>query len=284
MTEKRTRLLLVVLVVGQLLLVSTQVPTADGRHSLLAGTWLRSVAPLAAAIDAVFDGIGNLAIYWTTRRRLLTENRRLRIENEALHQRAVRNLGLASDLERLSGAVAYTHATGTALQLADVVYSDQESWLRTLILRLGDQEAAHNQPVITPAGLVGRIVGVSGRYAKVQLIIDRAASVGVMVERTRRQGVVRGGGGGSLALQFIPLQADLEVGDRVVTAGIDGVYPRGIPVGVVTRAEPGSELFYEVELMPAVDFGAVDHVYILERELLPEDLRDPAAEPPEGRQ
>ncbi len=282
MTEKRTRLLLVVLVVGQLLLISTQVPAADGRHSLLASTWLRSVAPLAATVDAVSDGIGSLAVYWTTRRRLLTENRRLRIENAALHQSSVRYLGIASDLERLSGAVDYSRATGAKLQLADVVYSDQKSWQRTLILRLGDQGAQRNQPVITQTGLVGRIVGVSGRYAKVQLVIDRAASVGVMVERTRRQGVVRGGGAGSLALQFIPLQADLEVGDRVVTAGIDGVYPRGIPVGVITRTEPGSELFYAVELMPAVDFGAVDHVYILGREQLPEDLLDSTAEPPEA--
>ena len=82
-----------------------------------------------------------------------------------------------------------------------------------------------------------------------------------------------------LALQYIPLQADLVVGDEIVTAGIDGVYPRGVAVGTVTRADPGSELFYEVELTPAVDFATVDHVYILKREILPETLRDPAAEP-----
>jgi rod shape-determining protein MreC len=103
-----------------------------------------------------------------------------------------------------------------------------------------------------------------------------------MVERTRRQGIVRGGSDASLDLQFIPLQADLEIGDRVVTAGIDGVYPRGIPIGVITSAEPGNDLFYVVELMPAVDFGTVDHVYILDRELLPDALRDLATEQPEA--
>jgi rod shape-determining protein MreC len=278
-TEKRTRLLLVVLVLGQLLLVSAQVPGADGRESLLAGSWLRAVAPLAAAVDAVTDGFALLAIRWSTRQRLLAENARLRHENEALRRQAVASLGIAEDLERLSAAVDYTRASGVEVQLADVVYSDRSSWLRTMLLRLGHRGAERNQPVITDDGLVGRIVGVSGRYAKVQLVTDRVASVGVMVERTRRQGVVRGASAGTLALEYIPLQEDLVVGDAIVTAGIDGVYPRGIRVGTVTQVKPGNDLFYEVVVRPAVDFTTVDHVYILAHESLPETLRDSAEEP-----
>jgi len=277
-TEKRTRLLLIVLVLGQLLMVSAQVPGGEESQSLLVGIWLRGTAPLAAGVDAVTDGVATLAIRWTTRRRLLAENQRLRLENEALRQRAQAALGTAGELERLAAAVDYSLTTETDLQVADVVYSDQASWLRTLLVRLGSGEVERNQPVITDAGLVGRVVSASGRYAKVQLITDRAASVGVMVVRTRRQGVVRGASAGTLALNYIPLQADLVVGDEIVTAGIDGVYPRGIAVGTVTRAEPGSELFYEIELTPAVDFATVDNVYILQREVLPEALRDPAAE------
>lgn len=278
MTEKRTRLVLIALVLGQLLLVSAQVPSTDGSTSLLSGAWLRGTAPFATAVDAVTDAIAALAVRWTTRQRLLAENERLQLENEALRRQAITALGTADDLERLAAAVDYARATETKVQLADVIYSDQASWLRTLLLRLGRGGADHNQPVITDAGLVGRIVTVSGRYAKVQLITDRAANVGVMVLRTRRQGVVRGASAETLALQYIPLQADLVVGDEIVTAGIDGVYPRGIAVGTVIKAEPGSELFYEVELKPAVDLTTVDHVYILERELVPGSLRDPAGE------
>ncbi len=275
MTEKRTRLLLLALVLGQLLLLTAQ-PAADEGNSLLAGAWLSGVGPMAALVDGTAGAVSAAAMHWTTRRRLSTENERLRRENEALRRLAVRNLGVTADLERLSAAVEYGRTTGKKLRLADVVYIDQLSWLRTLIIRLGESGVATNHPVITDHGLVGRVVAVSGRYAKVQLIIDRAASVGVMIERTRRQGVARGRSDGSLALEFIPLQADLVVGDRVVTAGIDGVYPRGISVGTVTRAAPGNELFYEVELASAVDFATVDHVYILEPEALPKALRDPA--------
>jgi rod shape-determining protein MreC len=280
-TEKRTRLLLVVLVLGQLLLVSAQVPAADSGQSLLAGSWLRVVAPFAAGIDAITDGVALLAIRWTTRHRLLDENARLRRENEALRRQAVADLGIAADLERLARAVDYTRATGVELQLADVVYSDRTSWLRTLLLRLGRRGVERNQPVITDDGLVGRIISVSGRYAKVQLITDRVASVGVMVARTRRQGVVRGASAEALALQYIPLQEDLVIGDEIVTAGIDGVYPRGIAVGTVSSVRPGNELFYEVAVRPAVDLSSIDHVYILAHERLPEELLDARVEPEE---
>jgi rod shape-determining protein MreC len=282
LTEKRIRLLFVVLVVGQLLLISAQVPAAAGRHSVLADLSLRAVAPLASAVATAQEGLATFAVRWTTRRRLLTENAELRRDNEALRRRALEEVDVRGDLQRLSQAVAYSQRAGKAIRLADVVYLDRTSWTRTLLLRLGDDGARHNQPVVTDGGLVGRIVEVSGRYGKVQLILDRVASVGVMVERTRRQGIVRGEGSNRLALRFIPLQSDLRVGDRIVTAGIDGVYPRGIPVGEVTRAEPGTELFYDAELTPAVDFAAVDHVYILESESVPAGLRDAAGRSPEG--
>jgi len=277
-TEKRARLLLIVLVLGQLLLLSAQLPAAGGGQTLLASAWLGGVGPLAATVDAAANGLGALGVYWTTRRRLLSENAVLRRENATLRREAIKSLGVERDLDELAGAVAYARASQTGLQLADVVYADSASWLRTLLLRVEAGRVEHNQPVITDAGLVGRVVGVSGRYAKVQLIIDRAASVGVMVERTRRQGVVSGSRQGALRLDFIPLQADLVVGDEIVTAGIDGVYPRGIAVGRVTRVEPGSELFYQVALAPAVDVQSVDHVYVLAREPLPEELRSEGGE------
>ena len=62
----------------------------------------------------------------------------------------------------------------------------------------------------------------------------------------------------------MPLQADVRVGDVVLTAGIDGIYPRGIPVGTVVAVEPGSELFHNIRLSPRVDFGVLDVVYLIE--------------------
>jgi len=110
----------------------------------------------------------------------------------------------------------------------------------------------------------------------VQLITDRAAGVGGMILRNHRQGVVRGGGRGSgaLELDYVPLQTDVRVGDQVLTAGIDGVYPRGIPVGTVIKVEGGGQLFHNVQLAPAVDFGALDQVYLLDYAAVPPRLKE----------
>jgi rod shape-determining protein MreC len=131
--------------------------------------------------------------------------------------------------------------------------------------------------VVTDAGLVGRVVFVAGPYAKVQLVSDRAAAVGVQLERSRRQGVLRGSQPGELLLDFVPRQVEIEVGERVVTAGIDGVYPRGIPVGAVASVEPGDEAFHRIVVTPAVDFSRLSFVYLLEAPLPP-----PAMTAPEG--
>ena len=121
---------------------------------------------------------------------------------------------------------------------------------------------------------MGRVVLVTPPYAKVQLITDRSASVGAMIERTRRQGLVRGTQGGELVLDFVPLQSDVRVGDRVRTAGIDGIYARGVPLGTVVSVEPGNELFHRIQLRPAVDFGRLDQVFIREREAVPQATRE----------
>jgi rod shape-determining protein MreC len=93
-----------------------------------------------------------------------------------------------------------------------------------------------------------------------------------MIQRTRRQGVIRGSGEGSLELDYIPAQADVRVGDLVVTAGIDGIYPRGVPVGSIAAVAAGAELFHRIRVMPLVDFGLLDQVFVLDRESIPEEL------------
>ena len=155
-----------------------------------------------------------------------------------------------------------------------MVYVDQASWLRTLVLFTGAAEPRHNQPVVTARGLVGRVVVPAEPYAKVLLITDREASVSAMIQRTRRRGIIRGGGEEFLLLDNIPLQEDVRPGDPVVTAGIDGVFPRGVPIGVVTDVEPGPELFHSIRVRPHIDFALLDQVYVLTEEVVPSEIKE----------
>jgi rod shape-determining protein MreC len=274
MSERQTRWLLVVLLLGQLLLLTTQVRDPRGGNSVLEAGAMRSLAPLASLVTTVTDGVRNLGSNIRLNRTLQQENESLRSQLEELQRQNMRLFGAEDDLQRLSEAVEYQRATGVSIMAADIVYIDHASWLQTAIVSVTEGRAAVDQPVVSTAGLVGRVVLVAGRYAKIQLITDRSASVGVMIQRTRRQGVIRGGGGGSLELDYIPAQADVKAGDLVVTAGIDGVYPRGVPVGSIAAVAAGAELFHRIRVVPRVDFGVLDQVFIIDREVAPESLKE----------
>lgn len=281
MDERRTGWVLMLVLVGQLVFLAVQGARAGETRLEVAG--LRLLGPMARGVAAIPRGVSGLRDEVRLRGSLLEENRRLRREVEELRLRQLRVTDIEGEMLRLGAAVGYPAPPGGRIRAADIVYVDHTSWLRSLVLYTGEMPARLNGPVLSRDGLVGRVIAVAGPYAKVQLVTDRAASVGGMVLRTRRQGVVRGGGrsGGGLELDYVPLQADVRPGDRVLTAGIDGVYPRGIPIGTVLAVERGGQLFHRIQLAPAVDFGSLDQVYLLDYPAVPPSVKEahPGATP-----
>ena len=280
MSERATNVLFVLLILGQLALLSSQVrDPSTGTTKLEQGT-LRVVAPFARSVTAVLSAGDWLGSAFDTQMTLRRENRALREELRGLRLRNARYQGLEQQVSRLSDAMGYKAPFDGRIRLADVVYIDHSSWLRTLLIYEPGWRAGENSPVTTSDGLVGRVISRDGDYAKVQLITDRASGIGAMIERTRRQGVVRGAGSDGLTLEYLPLQADLQVGDRVVTAGTDGLYPRGLPIGVVVEVAEGGELFYSIRLTPSVDFGVLDQVFVLQLDSIPGGLKGTSSASP----
>jgi rod shape-determining protein MreC len=270
--ERRTGRVLIVVLVGQLVYLAIQ--GARAGETRLEGVGLRVLGPMAHGVASIPEELSGAREGVKLRGTLLEENRQLRREAEDLRLRLLRLTDVEGELIRLGNAVRYPTPPAGRIRAVDIVYADHTSWLRTLILYTGTVAAQRNQPVLSRDGLVGRVVHVAGAYAKVQLITDRAAGVGGMILRTRRQGVVRGGLGTGLELDYVPLQADVRPGDRVLTAGIDGVYPRGIPIGTVASVQPGGQLFHRINVAPAVDFGTLDQVYLLEYQAVPQTLKE----------
>lgn len=274
MDERRTGWVLIVVLVGQLVFLAIQGGRAGETRAEKAG--LRLLGPLARIVAAIPHSFSDARQDMKLRGTLMDENRQLKHEVERLRLELLRRSDIQGEMLRLGEAVRYGTPPAGRIRAVDVVYVDYASWLRTLVVYTGNVPARKNQPVLSADGLVGRVVTFSGPYAKVQLITDRAAGVGGMILRNRRQGVVRGGvrGGGALELDYVPLQADVRAGDQVLTAGIDGVYPRGIPVGTVVKVEGGGQLFHKIQLAPAVDFGALDQVYLLDYDALSPALKE----------
>ncbi|MDP9120046.1 MAG: rod shape-determining protein MreC [Acidobacteriota bacterium] len=270
MDERRTGWLLIVLLSGQLVFLAVQ-GARGGTETYAQALALRLIGPAARGVAGVSHAFSGARQGLRLQGGLIDENRQLRRQVEELELRLLRLADVEQELDRLGEAVRYSTPLVGQIRVVDVVYVDHVSWLRTLVLYCGDRPARVNQPVLSPSGLVGRVVAAAGPYAKVQLVTDRAAAVGGMILRTRRQGIVRGGGreSGDLELDYVPLQADVRPGDRVLTAGIDGVFPRGIPIGTVIAIEQGGQLFHKIRMAPAVDFGTLDQVYLLERPPVP---------------
>jgi rod shape-determining protein MreC len=110
---------------------------------------------------------------------------------------------------------------------------------------------------------VGRVVMTSTRAAKVQLLIDRNAAAGALVERSRSQGVILGGGDERLRLDYVSEAADVIVGDLVVTSGIDGIYPKGYVIGQVESVEKSGRAYKTITVRPALDFTSLEEVLVV---------------------
>lgn len=153
---------------------------------------------------------------------------------------------------------------------ARVIAGDATPYFRTVTIDRGTADGVRrDSAVVSPDGVVGRVVGDPGpRAAKVQLLVDRTAAAGVLIERTRAAGVVRGDTDQALLrMEYVSTRDDVEPGDLVVTSGIDGIYPKGFPIGEVedVRREPDGRN-RTIYVRPKVDFNDLEDVLVIVRE------------------
>jgi rod shape-determining protein MreC len=157
---------------------------------------------------------------------------------------------------------------------AEIIGAAAAPDFRTLTIDKGTRDGVRaDMSVIAPAGVVGRLVVPSLRSAKVQLLIDRNAAAGAIIERTRAQGVVVGGGDDRLRMEYVSEVFDIVVGDVVVTSGIDGIYPKGFVIGQVESIERAGGAYKRITIKPAVDFRSLEEVLVV---LTPTPAREAA--------
>jgi rod shape-determining protein MreC len=206
--------------------------------------------------------------------------RRAVAENLELHRKVAslttENLKLRQsegDLRRLRSLLAYAEQFNLQTSMAQTIMLDTAGRFKSIIIDRGSADGIQVNDVVANAnGLIGRVVLTTKDLSKVQLVTDNNCSVGSLVERTRRQGVVRGNGGNAVQMFDIPSLADVQPGDKVLTAGIDGIYPKGIPIGTIVRSDPGQSLFKTVTVKPSVDFGGIEEVIVIHTRKIPEEV------------
>lgn len=134
----------------------------------------------------------------------------------------------------------------------------------TITLNVGESDSvAINMPVITDAGLVGRIVSVSKNYSIAQILYNKEMRITVKVQRNRIDGILSYDGVSNLMLNNIQKSADVNVGDVIITSDYSNIYPPGIPIGVVSETGNLDNLFKKVIVAPSVDFSILEEVFVL---------------------
>ena len=162
---------------------------------------------------------------------------------------------------------------GSRVAPASILYSARDPFNRRVILDRGsDQGVIAGQPVVDDLGVVGQVTRVAPDYAEVTLLTDRNQSIPAQVVRNGLRTVVFGTGDGRLEMRYMSSNADVQVGDWIVTSGIDGIYPRGLKVGKVESLESDANgIFSRFILTPAAGMGRYGEVLLLEPVTLPSD-------------
>jgi rod shape-determining protein MreC len=261
--RRRTGYFFLAVVVGHVILISTQVTTKRG------------VPMLEQAVFGVFSEVQRVANGVTTGVRtswqnyfalqqVQEENERLKQQISALQIRLQQERSLAQQSQSLQKLLELKTSSELATTAANVIAGGASPEFRTITIDKGTSEGVHgDMAVISPEGIVGRVIQPSPRAAKIQLLIDRNAAAGAMVERTRAQGVVIGTGADELRMDYVSGSAEVKADDVVVTSGIDGIYPKGFVIGQIQSVKRGAGGYSSIVVRPAVDFSALEAVLIV---------------------
>jgi len=193
------------------------------------------------------------------------ENERLKIEIGELKQKLVQSNEYAQENERLRSILGIVNPPKYTSINAEKIAFGSNQFERTIrVNKGGDDGVQIGMPVINSEGLIGQVAEVFSDYSNILLLTDKSSSIDVIVQRTRTRAIIKGFSFHQLSFEFFSVEEDLQVGDIVISSGLDGIYPEGIPVGTVTATgKQGRRLFLAATVDPFVKFSKIDELRIL---------------------
>ena len=276
-SRPRAGYLFLAVTVGHIILISAQINARSGVPVLEAVTF-GVFAEVQRAASSVINGARNSWSGYVALRQVRTENEGLRTEVADLRIRLQEQRALADRARAFADLLDLRSRTELQTTAAEIIGSGATPDFRTVTIDKGTRQGLkQDMAVMAPAGVVGRVVIPSARASKVQLLTDRNAAAGALIERSRAQGVVVGVGDDRLRLEYVSEVADVVVGDVVVTSGIDGIFPKGFIIGRVDAVHKAGGAYREIVVQPAVDFYKLEEVLVITTPVTAQD----GAEPPQ---
>jgi rod shape-determining protein MreC len=226
----------------------------------ISGPLLRIIGKPAEFVRYLFNNY--IGLIRTNRENADLHNKldKLQLENQKIHE-------LEQENKRLKTILNLMEQHPKTMIAARVVGEDVKNWFKCIILDKGKSSGITiKMPVVTSRGLVGQVVETDRWVTKVMVINDTNSSVDVYVDGRNTRGILEGTGQTLLRLKYIRKNDELEIGDKLITSGKDGIYPKGLAIGIVTtvnRNKPG--IFADIEVMPFNNFNRLEEVLVLKK-------------------
>ncbi len=262
LSRHRAFFVLVAVIVAQLLLLSLQITRAHN---------VRLIQVWAVAVFEPFER----SLHWTINKTTGTwrhfsglwgaqrENQQLHEELATAHSQALLLSEKAAEADRLRALLDFKDHQAFQTVAAEVIATSPGEKSNAIFIGKGSEEGLSTDlAVITPEGIVGKIIAVFPHSAQVLLISDPSSGVGCILEKSRLQGVLKGTGENATQLHYIMNNQPVEVGESVLTSGLDQIYPKGLPVGTVAHTAPGN-IYQDLVVTPAVHLDRLETVLVV---------------------
>lgn len=266
--ERRTLFLLAAVMATLFVLMAIQVRQdapveSEGYLLRLVSPILRGVSSLTGGVGGVWDEYVNLRGTRARNTALTDKVTTLTMELQKLEEARIQN-------ERLRTLLDLKEGMGVPTVAATVIGNQSTGLSHTILLDRGSSAGIRpNMPVVSAQGVVGRVWTVAPGVSKIQLITDSAAGTAVLVQRTRVQGVLIGRGTGLCSLEYVSALEDVKERDLLVTSGLEGIYPKGLPIAEVVGVGGQEGFLKEIKALPRVEFNKLEEVLILMSRNLP---------------
>jgi len=247
---KRSHLLIIALLVAAGIILIGQ-PTTLSEN--LRRFFVRLATP--------FVRLGELIPVVQARRQLARENEALRAENDRLRQQVHAQRETGHENARLRALLEFKEHTQYRTLGARVIGRDASNWWKSIQIDRGRNDGLREDlPVLHAHGLIGKTLTVTEGESRVLLLLDPNCKISALIQDTREPGVLTG-----RRMTFVDRHAKIQPGQIVITSGLGGIFPKGILIGTVRRAElnPQSGLFQDVEVQPTVDFNKLEEVLVM---------------------
>jgi rod shape-determining protein MreC len=255
--------LLAGMLLAQVLMLAVQIKR-DERGRLIRVWAISAAYPFERAGSWGFGKVRGVWDHYFALQSTARENEALRIENDALKLTISQLQGRASESDRLAALLNFKHQHEKVPMIGGrVIAASAGTASRTIEIDRGERDGIkRNMAVITPDGAVGKVIEVYRDSAQVLLLTDKEGGAGAMLLNSRTQGPVGGTGEPMMTMKYVATEENVTVGEKIVTSGMDRIFPRDIPIGTVIEVKPGNP-FKQIRVQPAAKLDRLETVIVL---------------------